>query len=58
MTALLLNTIKLVTALITLFTLSPFFGAIGTLTTLGFLVVLLIGLLVAIAELSDKHKPR
>jgi hypothetical protein len=58
MTSLLLNTIKLVTAFITLFTLSPFFGAIGTLTTLGFLVVLLIGLLVAIAELSDKHKPR
>ncbi|WGK81337.1 hypothetical protein PYE51_11940 [Vibrio aestuarianus] len=58
MTSLLLNTIKLVTALITLFTLSPFFGAIGTLTTLGFLVVLLIGLLVAIAELSDKHSPR
>ncbi|MCG9680631.1 hypothetical protein [Vibrio sp. Isolate24] len=58
MTSLLLNTIKLVTALIALFTLSPFFGAIGTLTTLGFLVVLLIGLLVAIAELSDKHKPR
>ncbi|OFJ37852.1 hypothetical protein BFX35_02545, partial [Vibrio cholerae] len=27
-------------------------------STLGFLVVLLIGLLVAIAELSDKHKPR
>ncbi|MER2499052.1 hypothetical protein ABS858_23565 [Vibrio neptunius] len=58
MTSLLLNTIKLVTALITLFTLSPFFGAIGTLTTLGFLVVLLIGVSVAIAELSDKHKPR
>ncbi|WP_414931707.1 hypothetical protein [Vibrio europaeus] len=58
MTSLLLNTIKLVTALITLFTLSPFFGAIGTLTTLGFLVVLLIGVLVAITELSDKHKPR
>ncbi|EEX35374.1 MULTISPECIES: hypothetical protein [Vibrio] len=58
MTSLLLNTIKLVTALITLLTLSPFFGAIGTLTTLGFLVVLLIGVLVAIAELSDKHKPR
>ena len=58
MTSLLLNTIKLVTALITLFTLSPFFGAMGTLTTLGFLVVLWIGLLAAIAELSDKHKPR
>ena len=58
MTSLLHNTIKLVTALITLFTLSPFFGAIGTLTTLGFLVVLLIGVLVAIAEFSDKHKPR
>ncbi|ENY7809762.1 hypothetical protein ACFMNL_003760 [Vibrio parahaemolyticus] len=58
MTSLLLNTIKLVTALIALFTLSPFFGAIGTLTTLGFLVVLLIGVLVAIVELSDKHKPR
>lgn len=57
MTSLLLNTIKLVTALITLFTLSPFFGAIGTLTTLGFRVVLLTGLLAAIAELSDKHKP-
>ncbi|WP_333002862.1 hypothetical protein [Vibrio coralliilyticus] len=57
MTSLLLNTIKLVTALITLFTLSPFFGAIGTLTTLGFLVVLLIGVLAAIVELSDKHKP-
>ncbi|MCM5511322.1 hypothetical protein [Vibrio sp. SCSIO 43169] len=58
MTSLLLNTIKLVTALITLFTLSPFFSAIGTLTTLGFLVVLLVGLLAAIAEFSDKHKPR
>ncbi|AGB08701.1 hypothetical protein E8A66_13690 [Vibrio cholerae] len=58
MTSLLLQTIKLVTALITLFSLSPFFGAIGALSTLGFLVVLLIGLLVAIAELSDKHKPR
>ncbi|OFJ31544.1 hypothetical protein BFX35_02550, partial [Vibrio cholerae] len=49
MTSLLLQTIKLVTALITLFSLSPFFGAIGALSTLGFLVVLLIGLLVAIA---------
>lgn len=58
MTSLLLQTIKLVTALITLFSLSPFFGAIGALSTLGFLVVLLIGLLVAIAELNDKHKPR
>ncbi|HAS6030572.1 hypothetical protein DC365_08750 [Vibrio vulnificus] len=58
MTSLLLQTIKLVTALITLFSLSPFFGAIGALSTLGFLVVLLIGLLVAITELSDKHKPR
>ncbi|MCZ6415580.1 hypothetical protein O4N70_16100 [Vibrio parahaemolyticus] len=58
MTSLLLQTIKLVTALITLFSLSPFFGAIGALSTLGFLVVLLIGLLVAIAELSDKPKPR
>ncbi|MGR5248338.1 hypothetical protein ACPV4Z_07490 [Vibrio aestuarianus] len=58
MTSLLLQTIKLVTALITLFSLSPFFGAIGALSTLGFLVVLLIGLLVVIAELSDKHKPR
>ncbi|EPP4135622.1 TPA: hypothetical protein I7707_19525 [Vibrio vulnificus] len=58
MTSLLLQTIKLVTALITLFSLSPFFGAIGALSTLGFLVVLLIGLLVAIAELSDKHKSR
>ncbi|ELB2248841.1 hypothetical protein QNZ72_003229 [Vibrio parahaemolyticus] len=59
MTSLLLQTIKLVTALITLFALSPFFGAIGALlSTLGFLVVLLIGLLAAIAELSDKHKSR
>ncbi|EOW9304185.1 TPA: hypothetical protein AB5C29_002569 [Vibrio cholerae] len=58
MTSLLLQTIKLVTALITLFSLSPFFGAIGALSTLGFLVVLLIGLLAAIVELSDKHKPR
>lgn len=58
MTSLLLQTIKLVTALITLFSLSPFFGAIGALSTLGFLVVLLIGLLTAIAELSDKHRPR
>ena len=58
MTSLFLNTIKLITALIAMFTLSPFFGAIGTLMTLGFLVVLLIGLLAAIAELSDKHKPR
>ncbi|NOI77708.1 hypothetical protein F0224_18665 [Vibrio coralliilyticus] len=58
MTSLLLNTIKLVTALITLFTLSPFFGAIGTLTTLGFLVVPLIGVLAAIVEFSDNHKPR
>ncbi|HAS6394994.1 TPA: hypothetical protein I7253_15105 [Vibrio vulnificus] len=58
MTSLLLQTIKLVSALITLFSLSPFFGAIGALSTLGFLVVLLIGLLVAIAELSDKQKPR
>ncbi|EGR4210617.1 hypothetical protein DDN55_16705 [Vibrio cholerae] len=58
MTSLLLQTIKLVTALITLFSLSPFFGAIGALSTLGFLVALLIGLLAAIAELSDKPKPR
>jgi len=58
MTSLLLQTIKLVTALITLFSISPFFGAIGALSTLGFLVVLLIGLLAAVAELSDKHRPR
>ncbi|EGR1020499.1 hypothetical protein EFU61_17560, partial [Vibrio cholerae] len=48
MTSLLLQTIKLVTALITLFSLSPFFGVIGALSSLGFLVVLLIGLLAAI----------
>ncbi|EMY6819266.1 hypothetical protein ABCL23_001561 [Vibrio cholerae] len=58
MTSLLLQIIKLVTALITLFSLSPFFGPIGALSNLGFLVVLLIGLLAAVAELSDKHKPR
>ncbi|MFC1235983.1 hypothetical protein [Vibrio sp. F74] len=58
MTSLLLQTIKLLSALITLLSLSPFFGAIGTLTTLGFLVVLLIGLLVAISELRDKNNRR
>ncbi|CAH7481994.1 hypothetical protein AB4453_20095 [Vibrio atlanticus] len=58
MTSLLLQTIKLISALITLLSLSPFFGAIGTLTTLGFLVVLLIGLLVAISELRDKNNRR
>ncbi|CAK1717523.1 MULTISPECIES: hypothetical protein [Vibrio] len=58
MTSLLLQTIKLISALITLLSLSPFFGAIGTLTTLGFLVVLLIGLLVAISELRDKNNHR
>ncbi|WP_122056157.1 hypothetical protein [Vibrio sp. Evd11] len=58
MTSLLLQTIKLLSALITLLSLSPFFGAIGTLTTLGFLVVLLIGLLVAISELRDKNNHR
>ncbi|EGR0494811.1 membrane protein [Vibrio cholerae] len=58
MTSLLLQIIKLVTAFITLFSLSPFFGAIGALSTLGFLVVLLIGLLAAVAELSDKHRSR
>ncbi|WP_375750623.1 hypothetical protein [Vibrio sp. HN007] len=55
MTSLLLQIIKLVSALITLFTLSPFFGAIGSLTTLGFALVLVIGLVVFIAELRDKH---
>ncbi|MEZ9723619.1 hypothetical protein D8T65_06605 [Vibrio vulnificus] len=58
MTSLLLQTIKFISALITLLSLSPFFGAIGTLTTLGFLVVLLIGLLVAISELRDKNNHR
>ncbi|HHF3246133.1 TPA: hypothetical protein ACPJ2P_003234 [Vibrio alginolyticus] len=58
MTSLLLQTIKLISALITLLSLSPFFGAIGTLTTLGFLVVLLIGLLVAFSELRDKNNRR
>ncbi|WP_132981155.1 hypothetical protein [Vibrio crassostreae] len=58
MTSLLLQTIKLISALITLLSLSPFFGAIGTLTTLGFLVVLLIGMLVAISELRDKNNRR
>ncbi|KAA8667545.1 MULTISPECIES: hypothetical protein [Vibrio] len=58
MTSLLLQTIKLISALITLLSLSPFFGAVGTLTTLGFLVVLLIGLLVAISELRDKNNRR
>ncbi|MDD1830014.1 hypothetical protein LRP52_48675 [Photobacterium sp. ZSDE20] len=58
MTSLLLQTIKLISALITLLSLSPFFGAIGTLTTLGFLVVLLIGLLIAISELRDKNNHR
>ncbi|MFS1443988.1 hypothetical protein CWO17_19255 [Vibrio sp. 10N.286.45.A3] len=58
MTSLLLQTIKLISALITLLSLSPFFGAIGTLTTLGFLVVLLVGLLVAISELRDKNNHR
>ncbi|MEZ8374966.1 hypothetical protein AB6C91_11685 [Vibrio cyclitrophicus] len=58
MTSLLLQTIKLISALITLLSLSPFFGAIGTLTTLGFLVVLLIGILVAISELRDKNNHR
>ncbi|PTP32437.1 hypothetical protein CWO07_14755 [Vibrio splendidus] len=58
MTSLLLQTIKLISALITLLSLSPFFGPIGTLTTLGFLVVLLIGLLVAISELRDKNNHR
>ncbi|MDE1347072.1 hypothetical protein AB4354_10880 [Vibrio splendidus] len=58
MTSLLLQTIKLISALITLLSLSPFFGAIGTLTTLGFLVVLLIGMLVAISELRDKNNHR
>ncbi|HHX8309544.1 TPA: hypothetical protein ACVOYR_004287 [Vibrio alginolyticus] len=58
MTSFLLQTIKLISALITLLSLSPFFGAIGTLTTLGFLVVLLIGLLVAISELRDKNNHR
>ncbi|MCY9829516.1 hypothetical protein [Vibrio chagasii] len=58
MTSLLLQTIKLISALITLLSLSPFFGAIGTLTTLGFLVVLLIGLLVVISELRDKNNHR
>ncbi|MEZ8177355.1 hypothetical protein [Vibrio sp. 1F292] len=58
MTSLLIQTIKLISALITLLSLSPFFGAIGTLTTLGFLVVLLIGLLVAISELRDKNNHR
>lgn len=58
MTSLLLQTIKLISALITLLSLSPFFGAIGTLTTLGFLVVLLIGLLVATSELRDKNNHR
>ncbi len=54
MTALLLHAIKLITALITLFTLTPFFGAIGALSSLGFLIAILIGLLVLIRELSDK----
>jgi len=55
MTSLLLQIIKLVSALITLFTLSPFFGAIGNLTTLGFVLVLVIGLVALITELRDKH---
>ncbi|MEZ9494941.1 hypothetical protein AB4170_21420 [Vibrio splendidus] len=54
MISLLLQTIKLVTALITFFTLSPLFGAIGSLTSVGFLVVLLVGVIVFLADLKGK----
>ncbi|WP_418103805.1 hypothetical protein [Vibrio harveyi] len=57
MISLLLQTIKLITALITLFTMTPFFGAIGSLTSLGFLAVLLVGFVLLIADMkSSKNK--
>jgi hypothetical protein len=57
MISLLLQTIKLITALITLFTLTPFFGAIGSLTSLGFLLVLIVGFVLLIADMKgSKNK--
>ncbi len=57
MISLVLQTIKLITALIALLTLSPFFGAIGSLTALGFMIALLVGLLVLISDITHRQNP-